>query len=140
MEVCPDGIARNGSCSRAIQIKSILREVCFMIFHTFLFYNKQGNKLLNFKRLWTLSKRILICIGFSPNPPVRSFVYILFLQTAPFMMVHSQGLIVFLERLIILLNHYDIALTFPWIPIIHFLSLNKLNYISVGYDSAFVRK
>jgi hypothetical protein len=113
-----------GSCSRAIQIRSILRRVFFMsFFHNFLFYNKQGSKLLNFKLLWTLTYRILICIGCSPNPPMRSLVHLLFLQTVPFMLFHSQGLIVFIERLIILLTHYDIALTFPAISIIPFLSL-----------------
>jgi hypothetical protein len=129
------GIICYSYCSRTVQIKIILRKVRFMsFFHNFLFYNKQGNKLLNFKRLWTLSNRILICFGFSPNPPVRSLVYLLFLQTVPFMKFHSQGLIAFLERLIILLTHYDIALILPANSIIPFLSFNKLNV------SAIVRK
>jgi hypothetical protein len=52
----------------------------------------------------------------------------------------SQSLIGLLEGLIILLTHYDIALNFPAIPIIPFLSLSKLGPISLGLDSAFLGK
>jgi hypothetical protein len=53
------------------------------------------------------------------------------------MMFCSQGLIGLLEILIILLTHYDIALIFLAISIIPFLSLNKLNLISLAMTLPF---